>query len=382
MAKALRAVAAALITLVGVGVIAWIGSRATSNDYIEYWSSSKLFLAGANPYSVESVLALEKAHGFLLDSPLVMLNPPWSLFVVAPLGLFPALVGLCLWIVAEAGCVAASVLLLDVPRQYRTLAFLFTPVIACFSMEQSSPFLLLGFSLFLRFYWSRPFIAGASLLLMTLKPHLFLAFWVILLADCLFRRRFAVLLGLATALAGASAFSTIMVPHVWMDYYRLLHGAALDQNYFPTLPTLLRMAINVKLAWIALIPSCVAIVWGFAYYWRNRTHWDWRREGMAVMLVTVVTSPYSWASDQVVFLPALARTLESRYRYQRHSMELLTAINCVALVAFVLRLQLAAWIPLAWLGYYLYAVRSGVHRKPAEDAKAAESDEARPELTA
>jgi hypothetical protein len=380
MARALRGVAAVLITLVGIGVIAWIGSRATSNDYIEYWSSGKLFLQGANPYSTASILSLEKAHGFLLDSPLIMLNPPWSLFLVAPLGFFPALVGLCLWIAAGAACVAASLLLLNVAPQYRTLAFLFTPVIACFSMEQSSPFLLLGFSLFLRFYRSRPFVAGACLLLMTLKPHLFLVFWVILLADCLYRRKFAVLFGLAAALAGASAFSTIMVPHVWMDYYQLLHGAALDRNYFPTLPTLLRMSINVKLAWIALIPSCVAIVWGLAYYWRNRGHWDWRQEGMPVMLVTVVTSPYCWISDQVVFLPALARALESVHR--KYSMELLTAINGVALLAFVLRLQLAVWIPLAWLGWYLYAVRTGVDRKPGEGAPEDDSAEALPELTA
>ena len=366
MVKAIRGFFAALITLTGIAVIAWIGSRATSNDYIEYWSSGKLFLEGANPYSAPSILSLEKAHGFLLDSPLIMLNPPWSLFLVAPLGLFPALVGLCLWTVAGAGCVLASLLLLNVSPQYRTLAFLFTPVIACFSMEQSSPFLLLGFSLFLRFYRSRPFWAGASLLLMTLKPHLFLVFWVILLADCLYRRKFAVLLGLAAALAAASAFSTILVPGVWMDYYQLLRGAALDRNYFPTLPTLLRMSINVKLAWIALIPSCAAIIWGLAYYWRRRARWEWKREGMPVMLVAVVTSPYGWFSDQVVFLPALQRALESGPR--KRSMELLTVVNGVALLAFILRLQLAVWIPLAWLGWYLYAVPSGVDKQPGKDA--------------
>jgi hypothetical protein len=371
MAKILRTIAAGLITLVGIAVIAWIGSRATSNDYIEYWSSAKLFLAGANPYSAPSILALEKAHGFLLDSPLIMLNPPWSLFLVAPLGFLPELAGLCLWIVFGAGCVVTSLLLLDVPPKYRTLAFLFAPVIACFSMEQSSPFLLLGLSLFLRLYPKRPFVAGASLLLMTLKPHLFLVFWLILIADCLYRRRFAVLAGLATAMLCASALSTIMVPNIWLDYYQLLRSSALDHNYFPTLPTLLRMAIDVKLAWIALIPSCLAILWGLAWYWHRRKTWDWKREGMLVILVAVVTSPYGWASDQVVFLPAVAVAILLTRR--RFSMEILAAINGFALVAFVLRLQLVVWIPMAWLAWYLYAVPSAVDRLPTEDARGSDS---------
>jgi hypothetical protein len=214
---------------------------------------------------------------------------------------------------------------------------------------------------------------------MTLKPHLFLVFWLILLADCLYKRRFAVLGGLSVALVVSSAFSTFLVPHVWQDYYHLLSSSALDHNYFPTLPTLFRMVIDVKLVWLALVPSCAAILWGLAYYWRNRKIWDWRRGGILVMLVAVVTSPYGWASDQVVFLPAVATALMLTHR--RLSMEILTAINGIALLAFVMRLQLAVWIPLAWLAWYLYAVPSGVDSTPREDAQASDSRNALPDFS-
>src|SRR5271170_6954335 len=169
MMKALRILAAVTLTLVGVAVIASISRRASSNDYIEYWSSGQLFVHGANPYASAAILALEKSHGFTPDSPLIMLNPPWALFIVAPLGFCNPLIGLVLWIIIAAGCVLASLALLGVPPRHRTIAFLFTPVLATFSMQQSSPFLLLGFSLFLYFYRSRPFLAGASLLLMAIK---------------------------------------------------------------------------------------------------------------------------------------------------------------------------------------------------------------------
>jgi hypothetical protein len=352
MAKVLRIVTIAFITLIGVTVIAAVSSRASSNDYIEYWSAGKLFLQGANPYSSPMTLALEKSRGFTPNDPLIMLNPPWAMLLVAPLGLCPAFVGLVLWILLSAGCIVASIFLIEVPPKYRIIACLFAPVIASFSMEQVSPFLLLGFALFLRFHKSRPFAAGASLALMTLKPHLFLVFWTILLADCVYRRSVAIAAGLASALACASALVTLRVPHIWQDYVSLIRGSTLDRNYFPTLPTLFRMWIDVRLVWLALVPSCVTIVWGWIYYWRKRESWDWKRHGMLIMLVTILTSPYGWTSDEVVLLPAVASAGLSRRRF---SMELLVCINFAALFLILVRSRLSIWLPAAWLAWYLYA---------------------------
>jgi hypothetical protein len=353
MGKVWRTIAAAAITLIGVAVIAYSGSRASSNDYTEYWSAGKLFVKHANPYSGPMILALEKSQGFTPDAPLIMLNPPWELLLVAPLGFCAALPGLFLWMLMCAGCLAASVWLLDVPVKFRTLAFLFAPVIAGFSMEQSSPFLLLGFALFLRFNQSRPFLAGASLYLMSIKPHLFLVFWALLLCDCIYRRRFKILAGLAAAMGCASALVTLVTPHVWVDYLALIRGSTLAQQSFPTLPMLLRALIDQKLGWLALVPSCLAIAWGVAYYWSRRAGWDWRRNGMLVMLVTILTSPYSWVSDGVVLLPAVVSALE--FRPRRFSMELLIALNCAVLLFFCLNTSVIIWIPVAWFGWYLYA---------------------------
>jgi hypothetical protein len=356
MDKALRIVAASVLTIIGVAIIAAIGSHASSNDYVEYWSAGQLFVHGANPYSGPAILALEKAQGFTPDSPLIMLNPPWALFMVAPLGFCAPRVGLILWVLIAAGAVLASLVVMKVPPDRRIIAFLFTPVLATFSMQQSSPLLLLGFALFLRFHRKHPFVAGASLFLLTIKPHLFLVFWLVLLADCLYRRRFSILAGLAAAMTCASGLATLVVPHVWQDYLALVRGSALAQNYFPTLPSLFRMMIDVRQPWLTLVPSFVAIVWGLAYYWVKRALWDWSRHGMPVMLVAILTSPYGWISDQVVILPSLATTLESSPR--KYSMELLTAINVAALLAFCLRSQACAWLPLAWLAWYLFASRT------------------------
>lgn len=361
MVKAWRILAAAGLTAIGVAVLTAFGSRTNANDFVEYWSAGKLFVHGANPYSGPLILALEKSRGFTPDSPLIMLNPPWTLALVAPLGFLPALGALVLWIVAGAGCILASLALLDIPPKNRTLAFLFAPVLGSFAMEQSSPFLLLGFSLFLRFHRSRPFLAGACLPLMAIKPHLFMVFWVILLAECIYRRRLTILLGFAASLACVSALVTLVHPHVWKDYFALLHESTLDQNAYPTLPSLLRAIVNVNLTWIATIPLCLAIAWGIAYYWRRRAGWDWRQEGMLIMMVAVLTSPYCWISDEVVLLPSVASALSSSPR--RFSMEILTAINFAGIVGICITIRSLAWLPLALFLWYLYAARTliGVH---------------------
>lgn len=376
MTKLLRIAAAAGLTLIVVAVLTAIGSHTNTNDYIEYWSAGRLFVHGANPYSEPLILALEKTRGFAPDAPLVMLNPPWALFMVAPLGFLPALPALVLWVLATMGSVLASILALDVPPQYRTLAFLFAPVLATFTMEQSSPFLLLGFCLFLRLQARRPFLAGAALLLMSIKPHLFLVFWAVLLVDCVYRRKAAILAGLATTLACSSAFATIVSPHVWQDYLALMHKVALDQHSFISLPILFQSLIDPKIKWLSLLPACIAIIWGLAYYWAKRAAWDWKQHGMPVMMVTILTSPYGWVSDEVVLLPPVVFAALSSPR--RFSIEIVTLLNLTAILAFCTTAQARAWLPLAWFAWYLYAVSGKIGMHSGHDSSASRSKEPAP----
>jgi len=200
----LRRLAAAAIVLTGLLVIS-VGSRPTSKDYISYWSAGRLLLHRADPYSASQVLALEKSQGYSEIKPIIMRNPPWALLLVVPLGFGNPVVGLLLWTIAAAGCILIFIRLLNVSPEDRVFAFLFAPALGAICSGQSSPFLLLGFSLFLHFFQSRPFLAGASLLLMAIKPHLFLVFWMLLLVDCIYRRRFFILVGGTCVLVAGSA---------------------------------------------------------------------------------------------------------------------------------------------------------------------------------
>lgn len=353
LTKIMRGIGILAISVAGIAIVAAAASRATSNDYIEYWSSAKLFLHGSNPYADAGVLELEKAHGFLLNSPLIMLNPPWSLPLVAWLGLFSERMGLNLWVLFLASCTAASIVLLDIPKQHRLLAFLFAPVLASFLMMQSSPLLLLGWALFLRFRKTRPFWSGAALALLTIKPHLFLLVWFVLMMQSIYRRSPAILSGCAAAVAALSAAVTLQVPSIWRYYWKLIHNSTLDRNNFPTLPTLLRSSINVHWTWLALVPTAIAMVWAVAYYWKNRSVWSWSEQGILVLLISIAASPYSWTSDQIVLLPIVAVAFKPAPR--RFAFESLAILNIAALALICASSRLCILLPLLWLLWYGFA---------------------------
>jgi hypothetical protein len=139
----------------------------------------------------------------------------------------------------------------------------------------------------------------------------------------------------------------------------VIRESTLDQNSYPTLPSLLRALVNVNLTWLATIPLSVAVVWGLAYYWRRRSGWDWRREGMLVMMVAVLTSPYCWIADEVVLLPSVASALASSTR--KYSLAVLAAINFAGVVGVCVTIRSLAWFPLALFLWYLYAARTVIH---------------------
>lgn len=358
--KLLRGIAVTVILLAGV-FISTLVLRPASRDYISYWSAAKLLVHHADPYSPARVFALEKAQGDVAKKPIIMRNPPWAMFLVAPLALGSPPAGLFFWTLAAVGCVLLFARLLNVSSKDRAFAFVFAPAVSSIISGQSSPFLLLGFALFLHLHRSRPFLAGASLLLMAIKPHLFLVLWAVLLVDCIYRRTFQILAGGAAALAAATAFSICLDPHIWSQYFAMLRASALNHEIFPTISMLFRMLIDAKAVWLLFIPSACAILWALWFYMRKRQVWDWNTHGMLLMLVAVAASPYGWFTDSIVLLPSIVFVLGLPNK-SKHSITMLMIINTGALLLlFVFHPPLTsaayAWMPASLLAWFLYATR-------------------------
>lgn len=353
--KILPILAAAIIALCGILIFALITTR---TDFISYWSAGKLLMHRADPYSPAGAFAVEKAEGFTRGF-MVMLNPPWALFLAAPLGFGGIRVGLFLWTLASVACIVISAFLLEVPPKERAFAFVFAPAVAAVFMGQSSPFALLGFTLFLRFYRSQPLLAGASLLLMAIKPHLFLIFWVVLLADCIYHRRLQLLAGAIAALAAASLFPLLFDAHVWPHYFAMLRGSTLNREVFPTASMLFRMLLDPQAFWLLFVPAGLAALWALWYFASRRQAWDWRVHGLMLMLISVIVSPYSWLTDEAVLMPCILFALAVSQK-RKYSAWILLGINTAVLFVVLVRQaslnsHAYVWTPLAWLAWFLYA---------------------------
>jgi len=153
-----------------------------SRDYVVFWATGQQLAHHGNPYSAADLLRLERGAGLSTRyTVMYMRNLPAALPLVYPLGLLGLRAGSIVWTIALLGCLAGSVYILWVMHGRQNnhrhwLGYSFGPALICAIMGQTSLFALLGLTLFLRLHRTRPFLAGASLWLCMLKPHLFLPF--------------------------------------------------------------------------------------------------------------------------------------------------------------------------------------------------------------
>jgi hypothetical protein len=273
--------------------------------------------------------------------------------------------GLVLWLAILLGCEGIAVWVLwqlhgRPDNRLHVFVFGFPPVLACLMAGQLGIFFLLSVALFLWLNQSRPWLAGAALLSCALKPHLFLPFAIVLVLWSIRRRNFAVVGGFAAALAVSCGLTLLMDPHAWHQYFAMMRSTRVLDIFIPTLAVALRFAINQQAHWIEFIPIIAASVWTVWYYATNSETWDWNREGLLVLLVGAVCTPYSFFTDQAALFPAV---LAGMYSAKKNLSVwiLLGLIAAGGMVGVVVAIQLPSpfylWTAPAWLAWYLYAMR-------------------------
>jgi hypothetical protein len=294
-----------------------------------------------------------------------MPNPPTALALVYPLGFLDPQPGLFLWTLLLLACLVVSVRMVwrmhGSPRGHlQILGYTFAPALACMAAGQMSLFVLLGLVLFLRFHQSRPLLAGASLWLCALKPHLFLPFGLVLLAWMVASRCYKVLYGAAGAFAVSTAIAFVLDPLAWTHYRQMMRAMRVDKLPIPCLSNLLRRSISPDTMWLQYLPVAVGCIWAIFYFRRHRENWDWMAHGSPVMLVSVLVAPYSWFIDQAILMPALLHgVLLTRSRGLLAALALASAVIEIGPLRGlpVLQSQFYLWTAPAWLVWYLAATR-------------------------
>jgi hypothetical protein len=337
-----------------------LSRNAAHRDFICYWSSARLLRAHANPYATQAILDIENAAGGGYREPFIMRNPPWALFLIAPLGFFSAPVAGFLWLVTLIGAALLSIRLLRNGAEKPPLVvYLFAPILGCANAGQTSIFLLLGIAFFFRYQERWPFWAGMALVLPAMKPHLFLLLWPVLLVHCWRTKQFRVLAGLAAGLGAAMGVALLFDPHVATHYLAAMRAEHIEGQYLPNIPCSLRALMPGHPVWVQGVPELLGVLLTARFYWRRRNQWNWRRDGAQLLAISLAVSPYSWPFDQLLYLPAVLDMCAARLA--RGMVPVLVLLNGMGLLLLLMTMPFSspayAWTGAACLLWFLWARR-------------------------
>ena len=324
MSQAVRLLAAiGIFAAVLLGIIYLKPCTFGTWDFLQYWTAAKIVLLGANPYdpqlmhSAQSGLACDRSFTI----PVLFWNPPLALGLVMPLAFMSFEVASAVWMFISVVLLVMSMELLfrtlSIPANKRSLLMVLLVSVPGVYLTlwwgQISLWLLFGFALFIHLSIGRKigidgsFLAGLSLSLTLIKPHLLFLPYLFLLITSVRTRRFRTIVGLIVGGLALGMLSLIFKPDIWSVYWQTLQSAppfywktASFGSYFQELfdgelPVSVARFVPIVIATILSLPVMLKA-------FRKG------RELQVLLLLTCLSllfSPYGWAFDQVLLIPVI-----------------------------------------------------------------------------
>ena len=381
-------VAIGAILLVGLGWFlraheSTIQSNIKGRDSTLYWATAKLLLHRGNPYSIPEVQALEwSEHYGTAKKPKMYRPPPWSLWMILPLGFSNAYWAWIAWTGIALAALVASVRLSwriygDAPCPPTIVlvaAYLFAPVVACLVIAQMGTVLLLAVLLF--FYWAekKPLWAGVVLLVPMAKPQFFAPLGLVIVLWCIARKQWRVLAGATLAFVGANLIALTFDPHIFAHYREMLALDQMQNEFMPNVSGVMRAFFFRQHYQVQFVPTLLGMCWAAWYFSKRREDWDWGRDGVWLLVVGALVAPYSWLTDEAVLLPAV---IQGIVWLRRNSLGpgsqfvLLTFAVFDLLLLLIIKAKVDPftgiyfWSSLLWFAWYSFASRWTDTVKPA-----------------
>lgn len=305
-----------LLILMGLFMLILAGRIFTSpdvlryDDFVEYWAAGRLIITGGNPYDPEQILHLERAAGRLVEEAVMLWNPPWVLPMLAPFGLLPYPIARILWFLLHLIALAWSADRLGRMGSSSAasrwlpwiIVFTFAPALHAVKAGQITPFMLPGLVSAMSAFPRYPFRAGLWSALLLLKPHLVYLVILILLVESIRQWKTRFLLGLLSALIGASAFAGLMNPMVFAHYLHAWHMHPPSEWATATLGGILRLLLGPQ--WVALQFAPPLIGLGLWLHQARRRPPSLPELPMWTML-SLATTAYGWTFDMTLAIAGL-----------------------------------------------------------------------------
>lgn len=171
-------------------------------------------------------------------------------------------------------------------------------------------------------------------------------------------KRFRLLSGAVLGLTVACLTPLCFDPHIFADYVPVLHRANAFSHGMPNLSSLVHTRVpSVVESQYAL--TLVSSFWAIRLFPKRKQEWDWNREGLFLILVSVASAPYSWFQDEALLLPAI---LSAIYACTDWGVSLagFAVIDGAALLLVMLTVPLLTgaylWTSVAWFLWYRWAL--------------------------
>ena len=168
--------------------------------------------------------------------------------------------------------------------------------------------LLLGIVGFLYFIVIKrnDWLAGISLALVLIKPQVVFLFWIALLFWVIQQRRWLIPISTSITILSLTLIAMAFNPQIIKQYFGMLQTYQISDWAIPTIGSYLHFFwLGLAKFWLQFLPSILGGIW-FIYYWyRHHESWNWSDELPIILLVSLLTSPYSWTYDLVILIPAI-----------------------------------------------------------------------------
>lgn len=350
-AIALVALAFSTIFILTVAVAAWVYSRGPAVDFASFWAAGRLAIMGspALAYDVETHRAMEMsvAHmGGLMPFP----YPPPFLFFVLAIAFKPFWLAYLAWIIATAGLYLAAAARF-VPLRY-PLAHPAATVNAIIGQNGllTSGIFLFGLSLIA----AQPFVGGAILGLLVIKPQLAVLLPVAFLAERNWRAiaggvvSSLLLLALAWLVFGPGAYRGFLA--ITGDYAGYMSGSRWNWGELASLFAFLRF-FGVPQA-VALAIQGVAALAAALLTWRAWAEGNEHRSAV-LAAATLLVPPYLFTYDSLLLiLPLAAFVQDDEHRWRAPIVWLLLLLPVLGYFGFYPgpnTVPIAAILSLWWL---------------------------------
>ena len=309
---------ALMLVLIGIGLVYLFSEshHLSTNDFFKYWSSSRINFMGGNPYSPEDLLQEQRLAGWNEVEPKLMEYPPWIFPLVIFFGVLSHTVAQLLWLLFEISillyCSRQLWIWYKGPLEKRWMAlvipFIFAPTILVLELGQITPLMLLGVIGFAYFidHSHNDWLAGASLVLVSIKPQLLFVFWIAVICWIIQQHRWKVLAGAGVSVLLLMFITMLFNPQVISQYLGMLQTNPVSMWATPTIGSYLRLFwLGTESFWPQFVPAVIASLCFLVYWLKFHDSWNWSRSLPILLLVTMISSPYTWTYDLVLLLPAI-----------------------------------------------------------------------------